>query len=150
MRKKTHKQYLEELWVKEIIDLPLENYKGSNTPILHECIRGHKTLRRPNNVLMGKKCQKCPIEATYEKYLTTIKNKGLTLVGNYVSMRTPIEHKCPSGHVFFISPDNALRSNTLGCKECSKNSFDKSKPASLYLIQFEVNKSVFYKLGIII
>ena len=35
--KKTHNDYLNELYIKDIDIIPLEEYKGANTPILHLC-----------------------------------------------------------------------------------------------------------------
>ena len=67
MKKKTNEEYLAQLYDLEIIDIPIESYKGHTTPILHECINGHRVLRTPASVLGGNGCSIC---AGRKKYTT--------------------------------------------------------------------------------
>lgn len=59
MQKKTHEEYLNELFLKEINYIPLEIYKGSLIPIIHTCINDHLWSVSPNNVLKRRQCPEC-------------------------------------------------------------------------------------------
>jgi hypothetical protein len=54
-----HKQYLSKLIKKKINVYPLETYKGSNIPILQQCICLESWTVTPSDVLSGHLCQKC-------------------------------------------------------------------------------------------
>lgn len=55
--KKTN--YTEELIEKQIPYKPLEVYINWETPILHECLNGHRWKAIPNNILKGQGCPSC-------------------------------------------------------------------------------------------
>lgn len=57
--KKTHEQYENELFEKEIDLLIIEEYKGKDTPVKHECFNGHEWIVRPHDVLQGRTCPSC-------------------------------------------------------------------------------------------
>lgn len=56
---KTHAQYEQELFEKELEYWPVEPYKGSLTKILHECIEGHQWPATPTSILNGRGCPTC-------------------------------------------------------------------------------------------
>lgn len=58
-RQYTHAQYEDQLLNKELDFVPLENYQGSFTKILHECIEGHTWLVAPARILEGSGCPYC-------------------------------------------------------------------------------------------
>ena len=58
-KQKTHKDYEDRLFEQEIEIWPLESYITSQTPILHECIKGHQWKVQPHSVLRGIGCPKC-------------------------------------------------------------------------------------------
>lgn len=56
---KTHREYEDNLFNKEIDAWPLENYINDYTPILHTCLMGHTWKARPSNILRGHACPDC-------------------------------------------------------------------------------------------
>lgn len=56
---KTHEQYEEQLFEREIDFYPLEKYVSAKQPILHECLKGHKWQVRPDDILKGRGCPTC-------------------------------------------------------------------------------------------
>lgn len=58
-KQRTHEQYLEILQEKGIDILPVEEYQGSNTKILHRCPAGHEWPALPATLLRGQKCPIC-------------------------------------------------------------------------------------------
>ena len=58
--KKSNECYVEELKNKNPNIIPLEKYKGANTPILHKClVDGYEWFAQPGNMLSGCGCPKC-------------------------------------------------------------------------------------------
>lgn len=58
-RAKTHEQYEQELFDKQLEAWPLEKYINACTPIKHTCIEGHEWMARPNTILAGHGCSVC-------------------------------------------------------------------------------------------
>lgn len=56
---KSNHQYLEELFYKDIITLPLEPYIKNNIAISHEGECGHVWKAAPNEILRGSGCPEC-------------------------------------------------------------------------------------------
>lgn len=61
---------------------------------------------------MGKKL-------TYDEFINKahIKERGLTVYGNYINSTTHIEIHCSFGHIWFPSPNNLMYDNS-GCPHC--------------------------------
>lgn len=120
MKKKTHQEYEEELFQKEIDRWPIEEYKTAKIPILHECINGHQLLARPFSVLAGHGCLACskssPMED--ESYLSRIAVDAKPIEG-YKGSQIPILHECKLGHKWKASPANILQGH--GCRKCWYN-----------------------------
>lgn len=56
----THEQYENKLFEKEIDIWPKEQYINTRTPILHECVNGHKWNARPHDILTVQNgCPEC-------------------------------------------------------------------------------------------
>ena len=91
---KSNEQFTNE--VKELNEeiICKESYKGTNVPILFECIKGHQFKRTPNNFLYKSSiCPKCKVSSrrkTDEKFKEEIKNK---LGSNYQSCSPYINNK---------------------------------------------------------
>lgn len=119
--KKSHAQYEEELFLKEIDHWPLEEYKGTNVPILHECIAGHTRLVKPNSVLSNIKCPTCSgkKQKTHEEYLAELLEKGISIIPieKYISSMHDIKHICVAGHIWLSRPNSILSGRS--CKICS-------------------------------
>jgi len=120
---KTHKEYELELLDKELDYVPLENYNGAKTPILHECFNGHKIKRTPTSILQGTKCVTCDQEHRVADYILKLAkiNKELEVLEPYVDSKTAILHKhTVCGYEWLIRPDGILYYN-YGCPQCSKH-----------------------------
>ena len=129
--KKTHNDYLNELYIKDIDIITLEEYKGANTPILHLCNKHDIEWKiTPRDVLAGKGCRECKCEKitssklkTDERYKTELEilNVNIIPLEKYIDSRTDILHKCIlCGYEWMVSPNNVLyRASCPRCKETS-------------------------------
>ena len=150
--KKTHEDYLKELFEKEINYEPLEPYVNSYTKILHQCIEGHQWYVKPSNILMGKGCPHCPRcprrynSKTHEDYLKELFEKEINYepLETYINTDTKILHQCIEGHQWYVTPSHILKGR--GCPSCAthKYSFNLEKPAILYYLKVDA----YYKVGI--
>lgn len=120
---KTHEQYENELFQKEIDYYPLEEYQGARTAILHECLKGHEWKVTPDNVLRG--TAGCPIcagkgSSDSKRYLATLIEKNIDIVPieEYITARTSINHQCRFDHVWKAKPNNILTGH--GCPDCAR------------------------------
>lgn len=141
---KTHFQYEMELLERELDYWPTECYVNADTPIMHECIKGHRWLARPSNILRGSKCGKCSKPKTTDKYLSDLKAKNIDYrpIEEYIGAKIPIEHVCNKGHVWKAQPSSILGGSS--CPTCSKVAFDVNAPAICYYVKI----GDFYKVGI--
>lgn len=71
---------------------------------------------------------------------------GIVNLDKYISANTKIRFKCSEGHEFTIVPRSILERKK--CPMCSYSGFKAGLPAYLYLIQYEIDGLVFYKLGV--
>lgn len=122
-QKKTHAQYEEELFLKEIDYFPIEEYAGARTPIVHECLNGHFWKVTPDNIL--RKTAGCPIcagkgKSDTERYLQALKEREIEHIPlePYVTAQHKILHQCPLGHTWKIHPNNIL--SGFGCPDCAR------------------------------
>ena len=150
-KKKTHEEYENELFLKEVDIWPLESYKGANIAILHECICGNIYKSNPSGVLRAKHCVKCANTAkrkTVEAYKTQIPSDIEFIHDKYINTDTIMLHKhIICGTEWMVKPNDILSGK--GCPSCSKKGFKYSKEAFVYHISFtEDNKTIYYKVGI--
>ena len=121
MIKWTHDKYENELFIKEINSIPLEKYNGYDTLILHQCIKGHKTMRSPNNVLRKMSCTVCAgnNKIGHSEYLNKLLAKNISHipVDLYINTDTPIMHKCKKSHQWLSAPKNILEGRE--CPACA-------------------------------
>ena len=121
-RKKTHEQYVNECKSKGY-DLPIEEYKGTNTKIKHKCTKCNKAYKqKPTNHLRGCGCPYCSGRIKiYDKkyYYLECKSKGYDLpIEEYKGTNTKIKHKCTKcNKAYKQKPTNHLRG--CGCPYCS-------------------------------
>lgn len=129
--KKTHTVYVEQVaslepkkWVKV-----LGTYINDGTPILHQCVSGHKQLIRPNHVLKGIGCELCARtqrglkkRLTQDQYLLKVKKfhgSSITVLGKYAGAFVKIRHRCNTcSFIWSVSPDNVANSSKTGCPKC--------------------------------
>lgn len=121
-RKKTHEEYINELFQKEINADPLEKYIGAKIPIMHECIEGHTWLSSPTNILNSKGCPECSkIDTTKYSLRVLNKNPEIRVLGEYVNMVTAIEHEhTVCGYKFVRRPHDFLNGSHK-CPQCVKS-----------------------------
>lgn len=150
MKKKTHEEYEQELFEREIDYWPIERYVTNNTKILHECLEGHRWSARPTNILSGDGCPVCTgnVKKTTESYILDLIAKDIVYrpIEPYLNIRTKILHECPKKHQWFVKPGDILWG--YGCPTCSKHGFDPYKSAKLYFFSFEHDEITYYKVGI--
>ena len=118
-KKKTHKEYLEELFLKEIDFDPVEQYAGAKSKILHECVEGHRWAVTPTNILSGKGCPYCDAVDT-DKYVKKLKlvNPSIVCLEEYIKTAIPILHK----HLYCSYEWKARPHDILlggGCPKCN-------------------------------
>lgn len=120
-QKKTHKEYEDLLFERQIDAWPVEEYAGYDTPIKHTCLNGHETMRSPNNVLRNRKCQVCAgvNKVDSKGYIEKLVSKNIPYrpTEEYVNTDTPILHKCEKDHEWSIAPKHVLEGRI--CPRCA-------------------------------
>ena len=120
MADKTHAGYENDLFEREIDVFPIEKYKGVKVKILHECLKGHQWMARPDQVLAGHGCAECYGNArkTLEQYNEQLVKYKITAM-DYKSHRERVEHACDvCFHSWYAVPRDILADH--GCPECAK------------------------------
>lgn len=126
-RCKKNKDYIDELSIKNINVVPLEEYINARTPILHKCIKHNVAWKvTPGDVLAGHGCPKCHKERighsnkiSHAKYVevVAINNPDIEVVDEYINIRTPITHRCKIHNIEWKSPPASILLGS-GCSEC--------------------------------
>lgn len=146
---KTHEEYENELFNMEIDYFPIESYKGAKIPILHECIREHRWLVRPDNILQGKGCPTCRAidnTKTDEEYKNRLP-ADIISIEPYSKAMIPINHQhITCGHIWKVTPNSILRGT--GCPNCAIKGFKPNIPGKLYFVSFTHLGETYYKIGI--
>lgn len=126
MKKKTHSEYVLELFNKNPNIEVLGEYVGANNNIPHKCkICGHEWSPKPSLVLCGFECPECnkkKMTKTQEQYINELysKNPKLNVIGKYVNCHTKILHQCNvCKYEWFVQPAELLRGN--GCPRCANH-----------------------------
>lgn len=125
--KKTHEQYLDEVFLANPDIEVIEKYINANTPILHRCKKHNVEWNAsPTSVLQGKGCYMCGYEKISDKFRKTkeqyiielsTKNPNIEILGEYFNNNTPTLHRCLIHNVeWMASPSNVLLGG--GCREC--------------------------------
>ena len=131
---KTNEVYVTEVHSKYPEIIPLEEYQGNKTKILHKHITcGYEWKVTPKDILHGHSCPKCSgrLGKTSEEFENELYEKQ----GDNFKILTPykkfnqkikLQHKC--GYIFETFPSSILsakRGN--GCPKCSNRHFYKPK-----------------------
>ena len=128
-KKKTHKEYVTEVAVKNPNIQVVGLYVNAKTAIEHYCVKHNVYWNiTPNNVLNGYGCPECKKEKiqsvcvkSHEQYIDEVKiiNQNINVVEKYINAKTPIKHYCKIHNIFWdAAPDNILQGG--GWIECGK------------------------------
>lgn len=127
----THEQYVQRLIQRNIKAIPLEDYQGARTPIMHKClVHNYNWKTTPDNLSRGHMCPLCGKNKhlSHEEYLSLlmpIKHPNVIVIGKYVDMKTKISCRCKDcGYEWEASPEVLLRGN--GCRLCGRKRFGES------------------------
>ena len=148
-KRKTHEEYVEELYkVNPDIEV-IDTYVDYKTSILHRCkIHNIELYIKPNNAMRGQSCKLCKGEKikrnkrmSDDEYIErlSVANPCVELIGQYINANTPVMHKCTMhGISWMIRPADALKGN--GCKKCHMERFSesKSKTHEEYVFELEM------------
>lgn len=122
-KKRTHEEYVEEVFkINPYIEVVGE-YINANTKILHRCrIDGYEWFARPNHILRGVGCSMCygNIKKSHDLYVEELSkiNPNVEVIGEYINNKTKILHRCRiDGCEWYAAPSNML--NGKGCPVCS-------------------------------
>ena len=128
-KKKTQKEYVEEVKIKNPNVTVIGTYINARTKILHKCnICNYEWEIKPSHILNGTGCPNCFSERqklkrkTHEQFIkdVSIVNNNITIIGIYNGSKNPIECKCNKcGYMWNPTPSDILSGN--GCPKCAKN-----------------------------
>ena len=111
---------------------------------MFRCSYNHEWIPLPNDVLQGKGCPHCSNRFPLTKEIVNerLKDRGIELIGEYITSKTPSVFRCSYNHEWAASPHNIMRGN--GCPSCSVYGFKLDIPSYGYLLDF----GHFIKFGI--
>ena len=152
--RKTHEQYMQDLYVINKNIVVVENYINTDTPILHRCkICGYEWSIKPNHTLSGHGCPICASKRnadlkrkSHEEYVQELFsiNPNIEPLETYISNPTAIMHRCKTcGYEWKIDPNHTLRGQ--GCPECNESHGEKEiaqwlqSNNILYIPQYKFN-----------
>ena len=98
-----------------------------------KCQHDHYWMASPSNVdNTGRGCPHCACQAPLTKEIVNerIKDRGLELIGDYVSAHVKSEFKCKHDHYWMTRPNGVVRGG--GCPTCAICGFNTNKPAWEY------------------
>lgn len=148
-KKKTHEEYVEELYNKNPTVEAVDLYVDARTPILHHCLL-HDVFwnTAPYRVLQGCGCPKCKKEKfhksrcrTHDQYVLEVKvvNPNVEILEQYIDARTPILHRCKiDGYIWKPIPDSILHGH--GCPKCRDRWLHEQKAKTQKQYEEEVSK----------
>ena len=122
-RKKTHEEYVKEVFkINSNIEV-IGKYINNKTKILHKCkIDGYEWYVIPKSILKGCGCPKCggTLKLTHEEYIEKVAeiNPNIKVLDTYVDIKTKILHKCLVDYYeWMVTPDSILHG--IGCPKCN-------------------------------
>lgn len=149
MKLKTHEEFEQELFNKEIDYWPLDKYQGAKTSIRFTCLKEHIWKTTPDHILRGSGCPDCAGVRlkTDAEYKLSLANRNLKPLEPYINDGTKLLHECiVCSHRWEATPSHILQGR--GCPLCNYGSFKLDKPGRLYFISLEKDGVIYYKIGI--
>lgn len=98
-------------------------YSSYVSPIHVRCSSGHEFLLSPKQLREGRWCKQCPsvvYKRTKDKLISSIKERGGTLIDCPRNSSSKVTIKCSKGHTFKSSRYSII--NGSWCRKCSYNS----------------------------
>lgn len=133
LRKKSHEEYVEDLFKINPNMYCMESYVTARKKIKHKCLKcDYISDYIPNNLLRGQGCSKCANNQSIgtDRYKLKLKeiSKKIELIDEYVNRSTNIKHLCLlCNKEFYGAPMNILKSKSEGCPSCKITSIGESK-----------------------
>jgi predicted nucleic acid-binding Zn-ribbon protein len=121
--RKTHEQFVSEIYCKNSNIEVLGKYCGSNTPVDVKCKKcGYIWAPVPSSLLSGTGCPQCAgnIKRTHKEFIEKLKTIDPTIevLEKYINTDTNLKVKCKKcGRIWYSSPNNLLDGH--GCRRCS-------------------------------
>lgn len=128
--KRTHKQYMEDLFIVNPYIEPIEDYINTDTVILHRCkICEYVWTVKPNHTLHGHGCPMCGFKSSADskrksqgQYVQELfhVNPSIDVVGEYINFTTALLHRCKKcGNEWCAKPIHTMRGH--GCAVCNES-----------------------------
>lgn len=125
-------------------------YKSAQEKAEFECPNGHRWEAQPANILNGQGCALCATNQQLTKEIVNERTseRGIQLLGEYISSKEKALFQCKEGHQWMAVPSNVLFGR--GCPICSDTGFKFEQPADLYFLKIEHRElaAPIYKVGI--
>lgn|SRR5574344_1245565 len=142
-KKKTHKEFIEEMYSKNPHIKILSHYVSNSSKVSVKCIIcGHEWNTKPNTLLTGHGCPKCAKKSivvnarkSHDKFIDDLKhiNPNINVLEVYVNSYTKILCKCKKcGHEWRVKPNNLL--NSQGCPCCNATSLKTTEKFKLEML----------------
>ena len=141
-RRKTHEEFINELYdVNDKIKI-LDKYVNNHTKLICECTICNHTWSTTGKILLrGHGCPKCAgnEKKTHEEFLNDLCkiNKNIEILSEYQNNRTKVKCKCLIDGYEWEATPNALLSNE-GCPKCGRDRIGKSKLKSHEVFEKEL------------
>lgn len=126
MRKKTHEDFINELYLKRNDIIILGKYDGASKPIECKCRKcSHEWMSSPTNLLHGRGCPECakirPLRMTHEQFCKKVEgeNPNIKILGRYTGILNHIETECLLCGNIWNPIANDLRGNKV-CPKCGR------------------------------
>lgn len=123
MRRKTTKEFIEEIKIKSPNIEIIGEYKNQRTRIKVRCKQcGREYMANPISLLVGCGCAKCSgtLKKTHEQFIDEIQflNNNIEIMSNYVGSKDKLKVKCKDcGYMWETTPNHLLCGS--GCKKCA-------------------------------
>lgn len=129
-------QYIEDLKESNPNLKLIEEYKGKDIEIKHQCIKHNIIWKiKPYSAAMGTGCEYCRREKigkffkkNHEQYVRDVKiiSKNIDVVEQYINSSTPIMHHCKKHNENWKATPRLILTGHCGCKKCHGEKISKS------------------------
>jgi hypothetical protein len=116
-KKRLSKDTIRERLAGRDIDL-IGEYSNANAKTMFRCGEGHAWNATPGSVISGNGCPHCSGRAPLTKAIVIerIANRGITLLGDYISTSAKTLFRCNEGHTWTTAASHVISGT--GCPHC--------------------------------